>query len=635
MELQEKRKTFQWVEDVNINVCYHCHKEFGFFFRKHHCRGCGKIFCDVCSKWKICFKSIKNKTIISRDEYCKFWQSTHKDIVRHRSCQNCFKSFQNLSMLYKSIKIFEFLPLSIPDLVKLKRISSIWKEAIDIVLFQFREIQYHLPLHQYSYFEKQILYVNRDILMGHNCYMKHLLLCYPYLNFNHEKSVPCSVLGCKNICQSEPSIEDILDVLLYSPSLILRGKIVKFLPKDIETFLPMLTYSLRFESKNIENSPLIKLLVTRSLQSLKIRYYFFWELIVQLEEPQYHKYYQEIMHYFLEQVSNLLGKQEYDNLLLSFDTHKNLANVNIDSIDIIKRNIIPCYPEYKITHIHRDKIVYKPSSTRPILIPIQSKKKLHKIIFKKEDVRKDRIITLIFKTMNDILKHHGEDYFILTYDVLPIVMDGGFIQIVDDCATISELNKKNLTIQNYIMQHNPNENIKTVKQRFIKSTAAYCVMTFLLGIGDRHLDNIMIKEDGRLFHIDFGFILGNDPKKFIAPLMRINPEMVDAIGGTGENYDLFKQECCKCYDILRKYPNLFFNMMFLLTKIESNITQKSLKDEIIKRFMPGETKFIADIKMDTTIKKSTEQTTSYIDILHDFKKDYINDFIGSLSSWWS
>jgi phosphatidylinositol 3-kinase len=79
--------------------------------------------------------------------------------------------------------------------------------------------------------------------------------------------------------------------------------------------------------------------------------------------------------------------------------------------------------------------------------------------------------------------------------------------------------------------------------------AGYAVVTYLLGIGDRHLDNLLLRDNGQLFHIDFGFIMGRDPKPF-PQAMHVSKDMMEMLDEK-RLLDFFKH-CFTAFIILRK-----------------------------------------------------------------------------------
>ena len=113
-------------------------------------------------------------------------------------------------------------------------------------------------------------------------------------------------------------------------------------------------------------------------------------------------------------------------------------------------------------------------------------------------------------------------------------------------------------------------------------SAGYCIITYLLGVGDRHLDNLLLSKNGNLFHIDFGYILGRDPKPFPPP-MKLSREMVEAMGGVkSENYQEFKKLCYTAFLHLRRHANLILNLFTLM--VDATIPDVALEpDKAVKK----------------------------------------------------
>ena len=86
---------------------------------------------------------------------------------------------------------------------------------------------------------------------------------------------------------------------------------------------------------------------------------------------------------------------------------------------------------------------------------------------------------------------------------------------------------------------------KKAKKEFARSLAAYCLVTYILQIKDRHNGNILVDTEGHIMHIDFGFILCIAPGKGIkfekAPF-KFKRDYVEILGGVqSKTFSKFKK----------------------------------------------------------------------------------------------
>jgi len=322
---------------------------------------------------------------------------------------------------------------------------------------------------------------------------------------------------------------------------------------------------------------------------------------------------------FVQLMENISDSCRNENTGSRIAKNSNYEGV-IKSFSIQKLNVLPIAPTVTVDGIYFDQIRMKDSATRPIILPFHTTNgKVYKVMYKNENVRSDQIVMNIINLAEIIIKKDlGIDLDLVTYNVLPTSDTGGLIEIVDDCDTIYDIEQcTKSTILNYILDNNENMMVISLREKFIKSTAAFCAITYLLGVGDRHLHNIMIKKDARLFHIDYGFILGKDTL-FQNPTIRVTKSMIEAMGGeNSKHYKKFTELCVKIYNCLRRNIDIFMHLLIFLSKISPEIgkTEEEIREEIFKRFIPGEDDIEAELHI-VEILQEDNHTAQLKDLIH-------------------
>lgn len=220
----------------------------------------------------------------------------------------------------------------------------------------------------------------------------------------------------------------------------------------------------------------------------------------------------------------------------------------------------------------------------PLQAPAYSE---YNIIFKHgDDLRQDQLILQTITLMDKLLRRENLDLKLTPYRVLATSTRHGFVQYVDSIS-VAEVRATEGSIQNFFRRYAPSPDaqygiLPEVMDTYIRSCAGYCVITYLLGVGDRHLDNLLLTKTGKLFHIDFGYILGRDPKP-LPPPMKLTREMVEAMGGpTSDLYQQFLKLCHTAYLHLRRHSSLILNLFSLM--VDANVPDIALEpDKTVKK----------------------------------------------------
>ena len=217
-----------------------------------------------------------------------------------------------------------------------------------------------------------------------------------------------------------------------------------------------------------------------------------------------------------------------------------------------------------------------------------------------DDLRQDAIMEQVFEQVSNLLKHHGEtrqrNLGIRSYKVLPLTTSAGIIEWVRDTIPLNDYllpaheahfprdlkqascrkaiqeaqtkptearikvfrdvcDKFHPVLRFFLMERFPDPDEWFEKRlAYTRSAAAISMLGYIIGLGDRHGQNILLdKITGEVIHIDLGIAFETGrvlPIPEVVPF-RLTRDIVDGMGIT-KTEGVFRRCCEFTLDALRK-----------------------------------------------------------------------------------
>uniref|UniRef100_T1J9I0 Uncharacterized protein n=1 Tax=Strigamia maritima TaxID=126957 RepID=T1J9I0_STRMM len=394
-----------------------------------------------------------------------------------------------------------------------------------------------------------------------------------------------------------------IDALVFPDVNVRRVAIswVKELGSDeLCDFLPQLVQAVKFDTWH--NSATAKFLLERSLTSIRVAHHLYWLLKQNLDDPLSGPRIQLLLNALLSIAGRAMrsrfeGQEDLmkdlslvadkikgikDSLRLTTLLHEmESVHYSIDN----KHTSLPLSPSLEVVGVEVKLCSYFTSNTLPLKISFRSAEpgsRPIEVIFKVgDDLRQDMLTLQLIRIMDKLWLKEGLDLRIVTFACVATGIRKGIVEMVTESETLRKIQTehgltgsfKDRPIAEWLQKHNPSElEYQLAMENFTLSCAGYSVATYVLGICDRHNDNIMLKTSGHLFHIDFGKFLGDSQmfgaiKRDRVPFV-LTSDMVYVINGGDKPSSRFQQFvdlCCQAFNIVRKNANLFLHLFALMS----------------------------------------------------------------------
>ncbi|XP_029412140.1 phosphatidylinositol 4-phosphate 3-kinase C2 domain-containing subunit alpha [Nannospalax galili] len=368
---------------------------------------------------------------------------------------------------------------------------------------------------------------------------------------------------------------------------------------ELTDLLPQFVQALKYEI--YLNSSLVHFLLSRALGNIQIAHSLYWLLKDALHDTQFGSRYEHVLGALLsvggkglrEELSKqmklvqLLGGVAEKVRQASGSTRQVVLQRSMERVQsFFLRNKcrLPLKPSLVAKELNIKSCSFFSSNAVPLKVTMVNADPLGEeinVMFKVgEDLRQDMLALQMIKIMDKIWLKEGLDLRMVIFRCLSTGRDRGMVELVPASDTLRKIQVeygvtgsfKDKPLAEWLRKYNPSEEeYEKASENFIYSCAGCCVATYVLGICDRHNDNIMLRSTGHMFHIDFGKFLGHAQmfgsfKRDRAPFV-LTSDMAYVING-GERptirFQLFVDLCCQAYNLIRKQTNLFLNLLSLM-----------------------------------------------------------------------